>query len=161
MLFWSDARNPFCYDSHSMAVNPTMGAVTVTVRMQTDICGTRHYSCILFGAQKGNFTWGKQLPAALNTLSCWFVIGRRTLSPNVLISDSRTAGYDGKGKGKAIPVADREGTRGCETSRLPNFLDYRLTDGCEVVSLTHRPLFAPQEDSWYSFLLEAESILGP
>jgi hypothetical protein len=35
--------------------------------------------------------------------------------------------------------------------------DSRLTDGGEVVSLTHRPPFTPQEDSWYSFLLEAES----
>jgi hypothetical protein len=35
--------------------------------------------------------------------------------------------------------------------RLPQFLENRLTDGGEVVSLTRRPLFAPQEDSWYSF----------
>jgi hypothetical protein len=45
-------------------------------------------------------------------------------------------------------------------SRLPHFLDSRLTDGGEV-SLTRRPSFTPQEDSWYSFLLEAESTLGP
>jgi hypothetical protein len=38
----------------------------------------------------------------------------------------------------------------------PTFCLYsRLTDGCEVVSLTRRPPFTPQEDSWYSFLLEA------
>jgi hypothetical protein len=43
----------------------------------------------------------------------------------------------------------------CETSRLPHFLDNRLTDGGEV-SLTKR-----QEDSWYSFLLEAELTPGP
>jgi hypothetical protein len=46
-------------------------------------------------------------------------------------------------KGKAIPVTGREGPEGCETSRLPHFLDNRLTDGCEVVSLTRRPLFTP------------------
>jgi hypothetical protein len=40
------------------------------------------------------------------------------------------------------------------------FLDNRLTDGGEVVSLTRRPPFTPQEDSWYSFLLEAESTQG-
>jgi hypothetical protein len=45
-------------------------------------------------------------------------------------------------------------------SRLPHFLDNRLTDGGEVVSLTRRPPFIPQEDSWYSFLLEAESNRG-
>jgi hypothetical protein len=37
------------------------------------------------------------------------------------------------------------------------FPDNWLTDGGEVVSLTHRPPFTPQEDSWYSFPLEAES----
>jgi hypothetical protein len=45
-------------------------------------------------------------------------------------------------------------------SRL-RFPDSRLTDGDEVVSLTHRPPFAHQKDSWYSFLLEAESTPGP
>jgi len=34
-------------------------------------------------------------------------------------------------------------------------------DGGKVVSLTHRPLFAPRKYSWYSFLLEAESTPGP
>jgi hypothetical protein len=48
-----------------------------------------------------------------------------------------------------------------ETSRLPHFLDNWLTDGGEVVSLTRRPHLYPQEDSWYSFLLEAESTPGP
>jgi hypothetical protein len=38
--------------------------------------------------------------------------------------------------------------------------DIRLTDGSKVVSLTHRPPLTPQEDSWYSFLLEAESTPG-
>jgi hypothetical protein len=58
-----------------------------------------------------------------------------------------------KGKCKAIPVTDLRGKYDCETSRLQHFLDNRLTDGGEVVSLVRRR----QEDSWYSFLLEAES----
>jgi hypothetical protein len=37
------------------------------------------------------------------------------------------------------------------------FSDIRLIDGGKVVSPRGRPLFYPQEDSWYSFLLEAES----
>jgi hypothetical protein len=40
-------------------------------------------------------------------------------------------------------------------------LDNRLADGGEVVSLTRRPHLNPQEDTWYSFLLEAESTPGP
>jgi hypothetical protein len=43
----------------------------------------------------------------------------------------------------------------------PHYLDNRITDGGEVVSLTRRPRFTSQEDYWYSFLLEAESNRGP
>jgi hypothetical protein len=42
---------------------------------------------------------------------------------------------------KAINVTGRGGQYGCERSRLPHFLDDRLTDGGEVVSLTRRPPF--------------------
>jgi hypothetical protein len=63
-------------------------------------------------------------------------------------------------KGKVIPVTGRGGLLGCETSGLPHFIHNRLTDGGEVVSLTPAALY-PQEDSWYSFLLEAESTPGP
>jgi hypothetical protein len=42
------------------------------------------------------------------------------------------------------------------TSRISHFLDNRLTDGGEAVSLTRRQRFNPQEDYWYSFLFEAE-----
>jgi hypothetical protein len=44
-------------------------------------------------------------------------------------------------KCKAIPVTGRGGPYGCETSMLPHFLDNRLKDGGEIVSLTRRPLF--------------------
>jgi hypothetical protein len=43
----------------------------------------------------------------------------------------------------------------CETSRLQQFLDNRLTDNGVVVRIMRRPHFTPKEDSWYSFLLEA------
>jgi hypothetical protein len=63
--------------------------------------------------------------------------------------------------GKAIPVTGHGGPYGCETLRVPHYLDNRLTDGGEVVSLMRRPPFTPHEDSWYSFMLEAESTPGP
>jgi hypothetical protein len=63
-------------------------------------------------------------------------------------------------KGKAIPLTGREGPYGYKTSRLPHFLDNRLTDGGKVVSPKRRPPL-PQNYSWYSFLLEAESNPGP
>jgi hypothetical protein len=42
--------------------------------------------------------------------------------------------------------------------RFSHFLDNRLIDGGKFVNPTP---FTPQEDSWYSFLLEAESTPGP
>jgi hypothetical protein len=68
-----------------------------------------------------------------------------------------------KKKCTAIPVTDRGGQYGCETSRLPHFLDNRLTDGGKVVIRKRWPPFSPppQEDSCYSFLLGALSIPGP
>jgi hypothetical protein len=68
--------------------------------------------------------------------------------------------YRIKLKGKAIHVTGHGNPYGCETSRLPHFLDNRLTHAGEVVSLKRRPPFNPQEDSWYSFLLEVESTPG-
>jgi hypothetical protein len=59
-------------------------------------------------------------------------------------------------KGKDIPVAVRGGPQGCVTSRPAHFLDNRFTNGGEVVSLMHGPHLYPQEDLWYSLLLEAE-----
>jgi hypothetical protein len=47
------------------------------------------------------------------------------------------------GKGKAILVTDHGGPYGCQTLRLQDFLDNRLTDGGEIVSLTRRPPFTP------------------
>jgi hypothetical protein len=42
---------------------------------------------------------------------------------------------------KAIPVTGRGGPYGCETSRLPHFLENRLIDGGKIVSLTRWPPF--------------------
>jgi hypothetical protein len=50
-----------------------------------------------------------------------------------------------KKTGKAVPVTGREGPYGCETSRLPYFIDIRRTDGGEVVSLKRRPPFTPRK----------------
>jgi hypothetical protein len=50
-----------------------------------------------------------------------------------------------KNKGKAIPATGRGGLQSFETSRLPHFLDNRLTDGGEVVSLTRRRPFTPRK----------------
>ena len=52
-----------------------------------------------------------------------------------------------------------------ETLRFPHYLDNRLKNGGKIVSLKRRPRFTPQKNylinSWYSFLLEAESTPEP
>jgi hypothetical protein len=68
---------------------------------------------------------------------------------------------DCKGKGKVFLSTGLGGPWGCERLRLLHFLENRLSDGGKVVSPSRRPIFTPQEDSWYSFLLEAESTPGP
>jgi hypothetical protein len=50
-----------------------------------------------------------------------------------------------EGKREAIPVTGHGGPQRYETSRLPYFLDNRLTDGGEVVSLTRRPPFTTRK----------------
>jgi hypothetical protein len=54
-------------------------------------------------------------------------------------------------KGKVILVTGHGGPLGCATSRLPHFLDSRLTDGGEIVILMVRAPFTPQEDSGTHF----------
>jgi hypothetical protein len=51
----------------------------------------------------------------------------------------------GKEKGNSTPVSDLRITYVCETSELPHFLDNQLTDGGEVVRLTHWSRFAPRK----------------
>jgi hypothetical protein len=46
-------------------------------------------------------------------------------------------------RGKAIPVTGREGPYGCETSRLPHFLDNRRKDGGDFVSLRRQQPLTP------------------
>jgi hypothetical protein len=46
---------------------------------------------------------------------------------------------------KGIPLTGREGPYGCQTSRLPHFLDNQFTDGGEVVSVTRRSGFTSRK----------------
>jgi hypothetical protein len=50
-------------------------------------------------------------------------------------------------RGKAIPITGCGDSQGCEMSRLLHFIDSRLTDCGEVLSLTRRSAaLYPQED---------------
>jgi hypothetical protein len=49
-----------------------------------------------------------------------------------------------KKKGKSIHVTGRGSPWSCKTTRLQQFLENRLTDDGEVVSLTRRPPFTPR-----------------
>jgi hypothetical protein len=59
---------------------------------------------------------------------------------------------------KAIPVPGHGGPQGCETLRVPQYLDNRLTGGGKVVSLTRRPSFTPQE--YYLSVMDFSAILA-
>jgi hypothetical protein len=67
--------------------------------------------------------------------------------------------YIVKGKGKAVLLQAWSGPEGSRKLRFPDYMT-TAQDG-KVVSLTHRPYLSPRKCSWYSFLLEAESIPGP
>jgi hypothetical protein len=65
-----------------------------------------------------------------------------------------------KGKGKVIPV---QAWRPLVLRKVeaPIFSDIRLIDGGKVVSPRRLHLITYQENSWFSFLLEAKSTPGP
>ena len=65
-----------------------------------------------------------------------------------------------KGKVKAVPLQAWSGPEGSRKSRFPDFMT-TAQGGGKVVSLTHRPPLPPRKFTWYSFLLEAYSTLGP
>jgi hypothetical protein len=65
-----------------------------------------------------------------------------------------------KKKSKRIPVSGCGDPQGCEMLSIQHFSDNQLTDVSEVVSITWQLPFTPQEDSWYSFPLVAESTPG-
>ena len=64
------------------------------------------------------------------------------------------------GKGKTIPL---QAWTSPEVSRSLRFPYFKTTAhaGGKFVGCTHRPPLSSRKHSWYSFLLEAESIPGP
>ena len=60
---------------------------------------------------------------------------------------------------KSVPLQACSGPEGSRKLRFPDFMTTAQYGG-KVVNLTHRPPLTPRKYSWYSFLLEAESIPG-
>ena len=58
--------------------------------------------------------------------------------------------------GKAVPLQARWGSEGSRKLRFPDFVT-KAQDGGRY----EKAAFTPRKCSWYSFLLEAESIPGP
>ena len=63
-------------------------------------------------------------------------------------------------KGKAVPLQAWSGPEGSRKLRFPDFTTTAQDDG-KVVSLKHRPPLPQGNNTWYSFLLEAEFTPGP
>jgi hypothetical protein len=93
-----------------------------------------------------------------------YILGCRSLTPRSYVPVSQVSYSSIAKKGKKESHSRNRPWRHiglCDNEASTFSLDNQLTDGGEVVSLKRRPLFTPQEDSWYSFLLEAESTPGP
>jgi hypothetical protein len=83
------------------------------------------------------------------------MIGRKFFSPQKQTSQSLLS----ISKGKAVPLQAWSGPEGSRKLRFPDFMT-TAQDGGRVSALRTGRLY-PQEGSWYSFLLEAESTPGP
>jgi hypothetical protein len=87
------------------------------------------------------------LTAVLHGYRAWYI---RLINSRHTVAEgqrqSRVSQFLFRGK-KVTPSLwpTRGGPWGCETSRLPHFLDNRLTDGSEAVSHTRRPPPLSQE----------------
>jgi hypothetical protein len=94
-------------------------------------------------------TWRRRQNPVSETLCVLIRTGRWIISRNTIIVNTLVTAADVNcncellfvKKGKSISVTVCGGPQGCETSSLPHFLDNRLTDCDEVVSLTRRQPF--------------------
>jgi hypothetical protein len=65
------------------------------------------------------------------------------LSSMDLIGMFKKVREEKKEKSKAVPVTGSGGLLGCESSRLPHYLENRPTDSSDVASVTLRPAGRP------------------
>jgi hypothetical protein len=113
------------------------------------------------------FTSHVTLSAFMNTAICIVNIPNTSCTQNMTlggiinITHRPLLSTDWESRDKANPVTGRRGPQRCETSRIPHFLDNRLTDGGEAIKPYEPAALYIHEESWYSFLLESESTLGP
>ena len=64
-------------------------------------------------------------------------------------------------KVKSFPATGLDRPLGFQEVEIPRISRQSAHEGSKVVSPTHRPSLYPKKDSWYSFLLEAESTPRP
>jgi hypothetical protein len=136
--------------------------IAVTGREGPYVCETSRFSHLLDnqltdGSQVVSFTrqaipvTGHECPYVCETSRFSHLLENQLTDGSQVVSFTR----------QAVPVTGHEGPYVCETSRFSHLLDSRLRSSGEVVSLTRPPHCTPQEDFWYSFLLEAESTPEP
>jgi hypothetical protein len=131
-----DGRYLFC---QSVFMWRNISVLPNCLHMTEDICSSKVSSCdgrYLFC--QSVFMWRKIsiLPKCLH-------VTKDISSAKVSCDGRHFSAKISLCKGKVLPLTGRRGPQVCETSRLPHFLDSRLTDGGEVVSLTRWPPFIP------------------
>jgi hypothetical protein len=96
----------------------------------------RLHSCCMSSPYCSNNTCSSSLYSSLDLLSLFY---SRILSSAPWPHTLSLFFPCRSNQAKAVPVTGRGGPQGCETSRLPLFLDSRFTDDGEVVSLPLPP----------------------
>ena len=73
-----------------------------------------------------------------------FLVVMAACTPSIHVFLGRPLFLLSSGKGKAVPLQAWSGPEGSRKLRFPDYMT-TAQDGGKVVSLTHRPLFTPQE----------------
>jgi hypothetical protein len=129
-----------CYYYFYPLPPPFRKVISVCVRvLARGICTDINKYFIIYFLNLSSFILQNWLK--LQSLGKWFFCFREPLG-SILMHGLKS---EYKKKGKTIPVTGRRGPYGCETSKLPHFLDNRLREDGEFVSLTRRPPFTSRK----------------
>jgi hypothetical protein len=149
----------FCSFTFDGTFSQSISHLWVGIQPDLDSCGG--YVAKLCVSKKQGFCWFQQFtnhPVSVATAHrvLWYctlpyvrqwMTARSQYQGDTEFRDFYTKLYwlQREGKGKGTRITGHGGPKGCESSRLPHFLDSQLTDGSEVVSLKRWLTFIPRK----------------